>query len=301
MLRTIVAGHISFALVNIPVKLYTAARDLTPRFERVHRDCGTPVGSVCRCPKCACDVAAEQIDKVHAVSSEENVVITKEDQAFLNGTTSSGTIDLLHVIDPTEIDLSGIHKSYWLAPDGRDPRGFEVLRYGLALKDKVGIAHAKVQTRTYLSVVRPRSRFLALDLIRYGDEMVSDRALVMPESKPITDHERQLALELLAKFETPFDHSKYPNPYRADLEKLLERKIARGAIRREHEATPMAPPVEARVLDLNDLSDQLMRSLGSNGQPANTLSPPVKTPGLRKAKAKKESGRKPSRKGEGAR
>jgi DNA end-binding protein Ku len=182
MLRTVVAGHISFALVDVPIKLFTAARDLTPELERVHRECGEHVGSVCRCSKCNADVPPDQIDRVYAVSGQENVVITKEDQAFLNGATPAGTIDIVEVVDPWEVDSAGIHRSYWIAPDGRDPRGFELLHYAFTQKKKVGIAHAKVQTRTYLSVVRPRSRFLALDLIRYGDEMVSDRALVMPES-----------------------------------------------------------------------------------------------------------------------
>jgi DNA end-binding protein Ku len=280
-MHTIVSGHISFGLVTIPMKLYAATKDLTPRFQMVYRDCGTRIEYMRRCSTCQREVSLEEIDRAHAVAKGEYVIFSKEELAILSGETVSGTIELVEVVDPREIDLAYVEKSYWLAPDNRDARAFELLRDVLLQKQRVGLARVKLRSRVRLAMLRPRSRFLSLDIMRFGDEIVSDAGLVMPESKPVTERERELALSLVGQLETSFDPTKHPDKYRTAFDSVVERKVAEGAVRRAGETTPATPAIAAQLYDLTEL---LSRSLTTTSEAANA--PPPK-PGLSKAAPKR--------------
>src|SRR6202022_362087 len=104
-MRSFWSGEIAFGLVTIPAKLYTATKDLTPQFHQLHKECGTRITMVRRCPKCNRDLPWEE---------------------------TAGTIEIAEFVDPLEVDLAYVEKSYWVGPGSKNVRGYDLLRSVLA-------------------------------------------------------------------------------------------------------------------------------------------------------------------------
>ena len=105
-MRAFWSGEIAFGLVTIPAKLYTATKDLTPQFHQLHKECGSRITMVRRCPKCNKDLAWEEIGKGYEVAKNEYALFTKEELAKLEGDDTGGTIEIVEFVDPLEVDLA---------------------------------------------------------------------------------------------------------------------------------------------------------------------------------------------------
>ena len=111
-MRAFWSGEIACGLVTIPAKLYTATKDMTPQFHQLHKECGTRIQLVRRCPKCHRDLAWEEIGKGYEVSKNEYALFTKEELAKLDGDEAGGSIEIVEFVDPLEVDLAYVEKSY---------------------------------------------------------------------------------------------------------------------------------------------------------------------------------------------
>ncbi len=265
-MRALWSGEIAFGLVTIPAKLYSATRDLTPQFNQLHKECGSRIQMVRRCPKCNRDVEWGEIGKGREVSKGEYVLFTKEELAAIEGSEGAGGIDIVQFVDPLDVDFAYFEKSYWVGPGGKSARGFELLQKTLEQTKKAAIARVKIRTRTQLGLLRPRDNLFALDMMRYADELVSGGEIVVPESREASGREMDLALDLVRQLEAPFDPSKLPNEYRAAIDAATQDKVDRGEAVRdtnveaaEAEASPAERGGGAKVIDLAEL---LARSLG---------------------------------------
>src|SRR5579864_487182 len=112
-MRAFWSGEIAFGLVTIPAKLYTATKDLTPQFHQLHRECGTRISLVRRCPKCSRDLAWEEIGKGYEVSKGEYALFTKEELAKLKGKTR----------EARSRSSSSSIRSRWTSPTSRRATG----------------------------------------------------------------------------------------------------------------------------------------------------------------------------------
>ncbi len=225
-MRAMWSGEISFGLVTIPAKLYSATKDLTPQFNQLHKECGTRINMVRRCPKCARDVEYAEIGKGYEVSKGEYALFTKEELAKIEGDEGAGGVDIVEFIDPQEVDLAYIDKSYWVGPGGKSAHSFNLLREALHSSKKVALAKVKIRTRTRLAMLRPRGRLFSLDMMRFADELVADDDIVLPDAKPMTPRETQLALDLVSTLTASFDPSRHPDEYRAAVEAAVDEKVA---------------------------------------------------------------------------
>lgn len=225
-MRAMWSGEISFGLVTIPAKLYSATKDLTPQFNQLHKECGTRINLVRRCPRCARDVEYSEIGKGYEVSKGEYALFTKEELAKLEGDEAAGGVDIVEFIDPSEVDLAYIDKSYWVGPGGKSGHSFNLLREALRSSGKVALAKVRIRTRTRLAMLRPRGRLFSLDMMRFADELVADDDIVLPDGKPMTARETQLALDLVSTLTAPFDPARHPDEYRAAVEAAVDEKVA---------------------------------------------------------------------------
>ena len=272
MARAFWSGEVSFGLVTIPVKLYSATQDKTPSFHQLHKECGSRISMVRQCPKCNRPVEWGEIGKGYEVAKGEYALFTKEELAKLDGdgdgAASGGGIDIVEFVDPKEIDLAYIGKSYWVGPGGKSARGFELLREALEKTHRVALAKVKLRTRTQLGMLRPRGKLFSLDTMRFADEMVPADDIALPEHKAATDRELQLALNLVEQLSGPFDPAKHPDEYRANVEAAAAEKVERDEIAREGatEEDRAAVTAGGKVIDLAEL---LARSLGAAGGPAS--------------------------------
>jgi DNA end-binding protein Ku len=268
-MRAFWSGEIAFGLVTIPAKLYTATKDLTPQFHQLHKECGTRVTMVRRCPRCNRDLAWEEIGKGYEVSKGEYALFSKEELSKLDGEEAAGTIEIVEFVDPLEVDLAYVEKSYWVGPGSKNVRGYDLLRSVLAETKKVALAKVRLRTRTRLALVRPRGRLFSLDMMRFAEELVSGEELAPAEQKEPSPREKQLAQHLVEELSGPFDPARHPDEYRNAVLAAVDEKVEAGEVAREtasegETAATATPGAGAQVIDLAEL---LSRSIKAAGKP----------------------------------
>jgi DNA end-binding protein Ku len=268
-MRAFWSGEIAFGLVTIPAKLYTATKDLTPQFHQLHKDCGSRITMVRRCPKCNRDLAWDEIGKGYEVAKGEYALFTKDELAKLDGDEEGGTIEIVEFVDPLEVDLAYIEKSYWVGPGGKNARGYDLLRSVLDETKRVGLSKVRLRTRTRLALLRPRGKLFALDMMRFAEELVSGDELVPADQKVPTPREKQLALHLVDELSGPFDPAKHPDEYRSAVLAAVDEKIEAGEVARDatSEEQPPAPTGTATGAQVIDLAELLSRSIKAAGKP----------------------------------
>jgi DNA end-binding protein Ku len=264
-MRAFWSGEIAFGLVTIPAKLYTATKDLTPQFHQLHKECGTRINLVRRCPKCAKDLAWEKIGKGYEVSKGEYALFTKEELAKIEGDDVGSTVEIVEFVDPLEVDLAYVEKSYWVGPGSKNVRGYDLLRSVLDETKKVALTKVKLRTRTRLALLRPRGKLFSLDMMRFAEELVPGDELAPAAQKEPSPREKQLALHLIDELSGPFDPAKHPDQYRSAVLAAVEEKVEAGETAREEQGTEQAPAAQgAQVIDLAEL---LSRSIKATGKP----------------------------------
>lgn len=281
-MRAFWSGEIAFGLVTIPAKLYSATKDSTPSFQQLHKECGSKISMVRRCAKCERDVKWEEIGKGYEVSKGEYALFTKEELAKLEGEEGAGGVEIVEFIDPSEVDLAYVEKSYWVGPSGRNARGYELLRDALAQKGRVALCKVKIRTRTRLALLRPRGRTFALDMMRFPEEILSDEEIVLPDAKKVSPREMDLALDLVDQLAGHFEPEKHPDAYRAAFEQALEEKIATEGVQKGEAEEPAAEPAASNVIDLADLLARSLKKID-------------KKPGPKKAEAEESAPAAPAK------
>jgi DNA end-binding protein Ku len=219
-----------------------------------------------RCPKCNLDLPYDQIGKGYEVAKNEYALFTKEELAKLDGDESGGSIEIVEFVDPLEVDLAYVEKSYWIGPGSKNVRGYDLLRSVLAETKKVALAKVRLRTRTRLALVRPRGKLFALDMMRFAEELVAGDELAPAEQKEPSPREKQLALHLVEELSGPFDPARHPDEYRNAVLAAVDQKVEAGQVSRDaaEEAPAAAASTGAQVIDLAEL---LSRSIKAAGKP----------------------------------
>jgi DNA end-binding protein Ku len=294
-MRAFWSGEIAFGLVTIPAKLYSATKDMTPQFHQLHKECGTRITLVRRCPKCNRDLAWEEIGKGYEVAKNEYALFTKEELQKLDGDDSGGAIEIVEFVDPLAVDLAYIEKSYWVGPGGKNVRGYDLLRSVLEDTKKVALAKVKIRTRTRLALLRSRGRLFSLDMMRFADELVPGDEIAPAEQKPPSDREKQLALHLIEELSGPFDPAKHPDEYRSAVLAAVEEKIEAGQVAKdtaEPEAPAQPAAAGAQVIDLAELLSRSIKAANGPGPAkAKTAEAPAEEKAADKAKPAKKAKR----------
>jgi DNA end-binding protein Ku len=301
-MRAFWSGEIAFGLVTIPAKLYTATKDLTPQFHQLHKECGTRINLVRRCPKCSKDLAWDEIGKGYEVSKGEYALFTKEELAKIEGDDVGSTVEIVEFVDPLEVDLAYVEKSYWVGPGSKNVRGYDLLRSVLDETKKVALSKVKLRTRTRLALLRPRGKLFSLDMMRFAEELLPGDELAPATQKEPSPREKQLALHLIEELSGPFDPAKHPDQYRSAVLAAVDEKVEAGEVTREDaggEAAPAGGSGQAQGAQVIDLAELLSRSIKATGKPgpAKAKSEPGETEERAAADAEAEAGKsKPSKK-----
>jgi DNA end-binding protein Ku len=296
-MRAFWSGEIAFGLVTIPAKLYTATKDLTPQFHQLHKECGSRITMVRRCTKCNRDLAWEEIGKGYEVSKGEYALFTKEELAKLDGDEQGGTVEIVEFVNPLEVDLAYVEKSYWIGPGSKNVRGFDLLRSVLAETGKVALAKVRLRTRTRLALVRPRGKLFSLDMMRFAEELVPGDEIAPAAQKEPSEREKQLALHLVEELSGPFDPGKHPDEYRNAVLAAVEEKVEAGQVARDttEEAAPDAAAAGsgggAQVIDLAELLSRSLKAAGKPG-PAKAKSEDAEAAEAKPEKASKGGAKK---------
>lgn len=243
-MRPLWKGAMTFGLVYIPVKLYTATERKDIRFNMLHKECHTPIQYRKYCPHCEAEVAHDDIVRGYEYEKGRYVILTEEDLAALP-TEGGRNIALLDFVDLGEIDPVYFDKTYYLAPAEGGQKVYELLRQAMRESGKVGIARVAIRSKETLACVRVSERVLVMDTMLYPDEV--RRPELLPEldyQVSIHDNERKMALSLVENLAAPFDPAKYTDKRREALNEVIRAKVAGDAAVRPPEAEPV------KVVDL---------------------------------------------------
>ncbi|MGA9520532.1 MAG: Ku protein [Myxococcaceae bacterium] len=264
MPRAIWSGAISFGLVNVPVKLYSATSHKEVQFHMLHQKDGARIRQKRVCSQEDAEVPWEEISKGYEISSGRYVMLTKDEIAAL-APKADRSISIEDFVDEADIDPIYYESAYYLVPDRGAGRPYELLLEAMKRSGKVGIARVVLRTRQYLCAVRPMGKGLALSTMLYADEvnpMEELEELPGPEAAP-KERELEMAQQLIESLTTKFEPEKYRDDYREQILQLIERK-AEG----EEIVAPEMPEEPARVVNLMDALQASLKSLRKEGAAA---------------------------------
>ncbi|HUQ39539.1 MAG TPA: Ku protein [Acidimicrobiales bacterium] len=225
MPRSLWSGAISFGLVNVPVKLFTAVRTKDVRFHQLHKADGVRIKQKRVCPNDNEEVPYEDIVKGYEIASGQYVIIEPEELEALDP-SATHTIEIEDFVDLAEIDPLYYESSYYVMPDDRGVKAYRLLVKAMAESKKVGIARVVMRTKQYLAAVRPMGDVLVLSTMNYPDEIapVSELGDVPDSHVEVGERELRMANQLIESLAAEFDPTKYKDSYREQVLDLIERK-----------------------------------------------------------------------------
>lgn len=248
MPRAIWSGSISFGLVNIPVKLFSAVSRKNVNFNQIDTKTGARIKMKRVSSVDERDVPYEDIVKGYELPSGEYVTIGDDELAALDP-EAVRTIDIDEFVDLAEIDPLFYDSGYYLVPDQTTAKAYKLLASAMEKSQKVGIAHFVMRTKQYLAAVRPKDGRLILNTMVYADEVVQPAEIGGFDALDKVDvaaKELTMATQLIESLTEEFAPDKYRDTYREAVLALIERKAAGHT---EVLAPPTAPAAE-KVVDL---------------------------------------------------
>ena len=279
MPRAIWSGAISFGLVNIPVKLYSAVSRKTVRFHQIDAESGARVRQK-RVGGDGEEVAYEQIVKGYEIGPDRYVTITPEELESLEP-QKTRTIDIEDFVDLEDIDPMFYDHPYYLAPDTGAAKAYRLLVDAMEDSGKVAVARVVLRSKEHLVAIRPRSGVLAMETMLFADEVISPDSLdeLSGDGEVATsDRELAMAKQLIESLTSEFEPEKYRDEYRERVLDLIERK-AQG------ETVVVEAPAEepAMVPDLMAALEASIATAKGQSKPKRKRAPAKKNKAAAKA------------------
>jgi DNA end-binding protein Ku len=233
--RSIWRGAVSFGLVSIGVKLYSATEDHDIRFHQVHVTDGGRVKYKRVCSVDGEEVEYNDIAKGYELPDGQLVVLTDEDFEELPLGTKH-EIEVLQFVDQEQIDPIHFEKTYYLEPDGVATRPYVLLRTALENAGQVAITKIAIRQRESLAALRVREGVLVLHTMRWPDEIRRPGFGFLDEDVPVRPQELAMAESLISTMAGDFDASAFTDDYREAMQALLEAKQSGGHVQAAPEA-----------------------------------------------------------------
>jgi DNA end-binding protein Ku len=225
MARAIWSGAISFGLVNIPVKLFSAVSKKTVRFHQIDAESGGRVRQK-RVGPDGEEIPYEQIIKGYEIGPDRYVTLTPEELDSLSP-EKTRTIDIEDFVDLDEIDPIYYDHPYYLAPDTGSAKAYQLLVDAMEDAGKVAIARVVIRSKENLVAIRPRDGVLAMETMLFADEVVPTDSLdemTTDTAVKTSDRELTMARQLIDSLSSDFEPEKYHDEYREKVLDLIERK-----------------------------------------------------------------------------
>jgi DNA end-binding protein Ku len=226
MARAIWSGTISFGLLNVPVKLYSAVSRKTIRFNELRESDSSRVRHKRVAESDGKEVSYDEIVKGYEISPDRYVVLTRDE---LNDLVpeKTRTIDIQDFVDLEQIDPIYFESPYYLGPAEGAEKAYGLLVRAMDSVGKAAIARFVLRNKEHLAAIRPMGDVLTLTTMRFADEVVSPDELddVLPDGAPrVEKREREMAEKLIDSLAGDFDPDKYHDEYREQLLSLIEQK-----------------------------------------------------------------------------
>jgi DNA end-binding protein Ku len=304
-MQTIWKGAISFGLVSIPVKVFSATEERGVAFRQVHAVDGGRIRYRRTCEVDGAEVPYSDIAKGFDLGGGDLVVLSDEDLESLPLPSSKG-VEVLAFVAEAECDPVAVARSYYLQADLHGAKPYVLLRDALARSGKVAIVKVALRSRESLATIRPRGEVLLLQLMLWPEEIRDPAALAPDSGVAVREQEIAMAEAYIETMTTKFDPDEYTDDYAAALRSLVDAKVAG----RQITSSPAQAQPAAEVVDLMEaLRQSVARAKArraedgeaqpepapgeaSGAEPAASKKPPAKKTAAKKTVAKKTAAKR---------
>jgi len=289
--RSIASLTVSFGLVSIPVKLYSATESSkTISFNMLHKGCGSRLKQQYLCLKEEIPVAREDIVKGYEFAKDQYVVFTPEELKALEeaGTQMAEITEFVPIesVDPVYFD-----KAYYLAPDKGGAKPYALLAKALRESDRCALGRWAARGKQYIVMIRAVDQGLVMQQLLYSEEVRSIREIEIPQTE-VKDAELKLAKQLIdAQTSETFDPSQYTDEVRARVEAAVQKKVEGQEI-----TMTQAPQAGAQVIDLMEALRASLEKKGPKAAPRAKEAPAAERKPPKRAQAAAEPAPKKVRK-----
>ncbi len=251
-MQTVWKGAVSFGLVNVPVKMFTATHDNDIPMKMLHKEFNVPIQYHRTCPKCEENVSWNEIVKGYEYEPGHYVTFDKKELEKLASETSR-EIRILDFVDLKEIDPVYFQKTYYLAPEESGTHAYNLLVQALTDTKKIGIANISLRSKSSLAAVRIIDGVLSMSTMYYAEEIRPKEQIPnLPKEAEVDERELEMAKMLIEQLAAPFEPEKYEDEYRERLMDAIEDKV-------EGKEVKFAP--EEKKTNVIDLMEALKASL----------------------------------------
>ncbi|WP_312678669.1 Ku protein [Microbacterium sp.] len=225
-MRAIWKGALTFGLVNVPVKVYSATEDHDVPLHQVHASDGGRIRYQRICELDGEVVPYAEIDKAYD-DGERTVVLTAEDIASLPAERSR-EIEVVEFVPTEQIDLLTLDRAYYLEPDSASPKAYVLLRKTLEQTERTAIVRFSLRQKTRLAALRVRGDVLVLQTLLWADEVREAAFPTLDEPVKISAKELELSASLVDSFSSDFEPDQFVDEYQQELRTLIDAKLEKG-------------------------------------------------------------------------
>ncbi len=287
MARAMWSGSISFGLLNVPVKLYSAVARRSIALREIRESDSARIKHRRVAEGTDEEVPYEEIIKAFEITPGQYVPISKEEMSSL-APEKTRAIDVVDFVDLDQIDPIYFDSPYYLGPADGAEKAYSLLAKAMEASGKVAIARFVFRNKEHLGAIRTSGGVLTLTTMRFADEVVPLGELreVLPEKAPkVAKREQEMAEQLIESLSTDFDPTAYRDEYREQLLGLIERKAEGKEIVESRSEAPQA----TRAPDLMAALEESIAAVKEKKPAAKKRKAPAAKPG--KAAKKKPSSR----------
>jgi DNA end-binding protein Ku len=262
MASTVWKGHLTFGLVSLPVKLFSAARSETVSFNQLHAADHSRVKQVLYCQTEDKPVERKDLVKGYEYEKGKYVVIDEEDVKKA-APPSSRTMEILEFVKSDQVDPVYYESSYYMAPDEAGEKPYALLFEALRRTGYVGIAKVAMHNREHIVILRPGKRGILLHTMYYEDEVRKVEEF-RTDAGLVKDKELELATTLITSLAAEFEPIKYKDEYRENLMSMIRAKVEGKQVVEAPQSQELAPVI--------DIMEALKASLALGKKPPRSVS-----------------------------
>jgi DNA end-binding protein Ku len=261
MASTVWKGHLTFGLVSLPVKLYSAARSETVSFNQLHKSDHSRVKQVLYCQVEDRPVPRSELVKGYEYEKDKYVVVDEEEIKKVAPKTAK-TMEILEFVKQNEVDPVYFESSYYLAPDEAGEKPYCLLFEALKRSGYMALAKIAMHNREHIVILRPGKNGMLMHTMFYKDE-VRQTEEFRTDTSLVKDKELELAMALIDSLTAPFEPEKYKDNYRENLKAMIAAKV-------EGKETVAAPAAQ-HLAPVVDILEALKMSLAEGKKPPRSV------------------------------
>ncbi len=236
-------GHLTFGLISIPIRLFSAARGERVSFNQLHRECHTRLRQPLFCPTCNRAVERSEIVKGYEYEKDQYVLFTDEELEKI-APPSARTMEILEFVKLEEVDPLHFDASYFATPEEAGQKAYRLLLDAMEESGYGAIAKLTMHQREYTVVIRPRAKGLTLHTMFYANEIRQVAEYGQTDTIELKAQEKKLAQQLIESLAARFEPQKYVDEYQERVKALIEAKL------KGQEVATAPQPQLAPVIDL---------------------------------------------------